>query len=111
MQEDTTAAPESSPRPEVFVLDLGDGVRCSTQVDWEAVSTLPAAKIPGAVVFVWTGKRTAHHWPAYCAWVQAVWQRIVETTGKRLLCVMAPPSGKPVAVAYVPGLPPEMFLL
>ena len=111
MQEDTTPAPESSPRPELFVLNFGDGVRCAAQIDWAVISSLPAAMIPGAVEFVWKGKRTARHWSPYCAWVQALWQCVVDTTGKRLLCVMAPPNGKPLAVAYVPGLPPEMFLL
>lgn len=104
-----TNPPDASIR--TFVLDLGDGTRCTAQVNIAAIAALPPEKLSEVLEMKWEGPRRDSHCFRYLLWVYEVWQIVADLTGKRIDFVLTNPQGRTIIVKFEPHKEPEFLFL
>lgn len=94
---------------ETFRLDLGKAC-CTAVIDLDQLAAPQSAPCQ-AVIFQWEGERNRHHWRHYALWVQTVWQRAANVSGKSILALLESPKGKRFTISCRPGRPPMVKAL
>lgn len=100
-----------APSIQTFALDLGDGTKCTAEIDFEKALDAPPQQLPKLLRYEWQGRILNKHFPVYSAWVQSIWQTVADKTGKRLLLLLRPPFADPFAVGFAPNQPSKIIHL
>ena len=106
-----TSTTPAAPSTLTFVLDLGDGTRCTAKIDMAQAALSPVEELPGIVGFEFEGQLQNRHWPIYFPWVKSVFQHVADTAHKSVVLLFYPPAVAPFAVVFEPHQPCETVSL
>jgi hypothetical protein len=91
---------------ETFTLDLGNGTRCTAQVDIGKIAALPPDKFSSIIATKWEGPEEPSQFDHFQVWIANLWQYVADKANKSVCSILVTPRRELVAIVCEPGQRP-----